>query len=602
MSDESGILEVGQEIGQFKVVEKLGAGGMGAVYKGWDEGLQRHVAIKVLPSELAADRSCVKRFQREARSIAALRHPNLMHVYSVGEQQTEAGKIYYFAMEYIEGQSLSAYMAERVPMTLRDTVAILVQIMGALDKVHTNGVVHRDLKPGNVMIDKDGRAILVDFGLSKDTSELGLTGTGTILGTPNYMAPEQIEGAPVGPFTDIYALGIMFYELLTGIKPFQRKSAIMTMRAHCEERPPLVHTRRNDLPPKLSEIVDKAMACKPSDRYADVAALAADLRQITNDPHLEMLAANVKLGPKDETLVDPSTNPTPVVSDLRKQALADAATIPPRHSGPQHKSRHSASPPQAAAAAAVSVAPQTPARASAGPQPSKAKNRKRKAAGKIGTGTRVSLPPPARPKPASTPVWVYALLGVAGFLLMLFVLLVIKNRVENRRLAEERQRRQEEELAELPNIDDVYEPGSLVEPEPEPQFEPDPVSLPEEDPPHPLVEPKKEPQELPLRRYALEGEEPPETGVAHPKVRLLLDDGELLQGTVVASDDECLTLIRVSDQNEVVVPLQAVRLAVTIKEFREEPRNRTFRRQPLERRRNGELLRRSRENNGLRNH
>ncbi len=276
----------GATLGGFEIVERLGTGGMGSVYKAHDAALDRFVAIKILAAALETDPVCVKRFLREARSIAALRHPNLMHVYTVGEEQG----LHYFAMEYIEGVPLSKYIADRGPLAVEDTMRITGQVLGALHKVHGAEVIHRDLKPGNVMIDTDGRAVVVDFGLSKDTTAMDLTAAGSIMGTPDYMAPEQIEGEAVGPHTDIYAVGVMTYEMLTKSKPFHRKSAVLTMRAHCEDTaPPLTHYR-SDLPKSLEAVLRKAMCRDVPRRYSSAPAFAHDLARVCPLPVLSDLA------------------------------------------------------------------------------------------------------------------------------------------------------------------------------------------------------------------------------------------------------------------------------------------------------------------------
>jgi serine/threonine-protein kinase len=280
---------VGRTLGGYEILERLGEGGMGAVYKARDAALERFVAIKTLAPALEADPTCVERFQREARTIARLRHPNLMHIYAVGEE----GGVHFFVMEHIAGEPLSRRLARGGPLALDEAARIAGQVMSGLHRVHAAGVVHRDLKPGNVMLDADGRAILVDFGLSRSEETAGLTASGAILGTPDYMAPEQIEGEPLGAFTDIYALGILVYEMLSGIVPFRRKTAAQTLRAHCEEDPPSLAHHRSDVPAPLQRILDRAMAREPAARYASLPELAADLLAVARTPELEALAAEL---------------------------------------------------------------------------------------------------------------------------------------------------------------------------------------------------------------------------------------------------------------------------------------------------------------------
>ena len=260
-------------LGGYEIVARLGAGGMGTVYKARDPKLGRFVAIKVLAAGLESDPLCVERFHREARNIAMLRHTNLIHIYSVGE---ESG-LHYFAMEYIEGRTLARILAERKPFALEEAVRLVGQVLAALHRVHCAGIIHRDLKPGNIMIDGDGRAILLDFGLAKDATAGDLTAAGAVMGTPDYMAPEQIEGDAVGPYTDLYALGIVLYEMLTKTQPFHRRSTALIFRAHCEETPPPLSQYRPDLPLGMERILARAMARQPADRYQSAAEMATEL-------------------------------------------------------------------------------------------------------------------------------------------------------------------------------------------------------------------------------------------------------------------------------------------------------------------------------------
>lgn len=293
----------GRLLGGYRIVGQLGSGGMGSVYKARDESLDRFVALKILSPALEADGTCIARFVREAKSIAAISHPNLMHIYSVGEEKG----LHYFAMEFIDGVPLSKYLENRGKLGLEDSLRLIGQVLYALHKAHGSDIVHRDLKPGNIMLDGSGRAVLVDFGLSKDTTaNIDLTGAGAIMGTPDYMAPEQIEGDPVGPQTDLYALGVMFFEMLTGIRPFRRKSAVLTMRAHCEEQPPALEEHRPDLPRLLGAILKKAMARNPGKRYRSAARMAADLCRVQATPLLQELAADIAAESGAQTVLTPA--------------------------------------------------------------------------------------------------------------------------------------------------------------------------------------------------------------------------------------------------------------------------------------------------------
>ncbi|NQT53271.1 serine/threonine protein kinase [bacterium] len=262
-----------QKLGIYVIESRIGKGGMGSVYLAYDPTLKRRVAIKVLPTRLAADPDYVARFEREATTLAQIRHPNLMHIYAVGKDRG----LHYIAMEYIKGHTLSGLIREKGALPLGDSVATLSQVLGALAKVHAAGIVHRDLKTTNVLVDEDGRAVLMDFGLAKPRYDHSVTTENLILGTPEYMAPELAEGADADFRSEIYAMGIILFEMLVGRVPFRSTSAIRTLREHIEKPVPSVHAIRDDLPPEIDSILARALAKTPEERYPDVQAMAAEL-------------------------------------------------------------------------------------------------------------------------------------------------------------------------------------------------------------------------------------------------------------------------------------------------------------------------------------
>ncbi len=278
----------GSTIGRFELVSQLGGGGMGSVYKARDKRLNRTVAIKVMNSQHDYDLESVERFEREAEILASLHHPNLMHVYDVGTEDNH----HYFAMEYIEGRTLSDIISDpSCVLTPNEALRIIIEIMAALRKVHDSGIIHRDIKPANIMIENnDGRAVLVDFGLSKSAGDSRLTSAGSILGTPDYITPEQIEGFEAGFYSDIYSLGVVLYEMLSGENPFTRESAIQTIRAHCSYRPPALRRINSKVPRQLSKIVEKMIHHNPIFRYQNITELAEDLLHTCQHPLLERLA------------------------------------------------------------------------------------------------------------------------------------------------------------------------------------------------------------------------------------------------------------------------------------------------------------------------
>jgi len=242
---------IGRLLGQYKIISKIGQGGMGAVFKAQDSALRRDVAVKVLWTGPLEDPRVAERFVREARCLARLSHPHLLHVYNVGSE----GELKYFAMELLEGDTLSAAL-RRGPMKVPETVAMIGQMLSALDYVHRQGVTHRDIKSGNIML-CGSRAVLMDFGLAKEEHMSGLTSEGVVLGTPEYMTPEQADGRACGAPTDIYSLGIVFFEALTGQVPFTGRSALSIIRQHLDEPPPPLAKRLPGVDPRLDQIISR---------------------------------------------------------------------------------------------------------------------------------------------------------------------------------------------------------------------------------------------------------------------------------------------------------------------------------------------------------
>ena len=247
----------------------LGHGGMAVVYRARQESLDRTVAVKVLSENLAASTQFMERFRREARTAANLRHPNVITVHDFGED--ERG-VPYLVLEYIEGPTL----ADLMDVGLDDSRIpdLLDQIAAGLDYAHAHGVIHRDIKPGNVLTTEDGRVVLADFGLAWLLEGAHLTMTGGVIGTPEYMSPEQAAGEPIDHRSDVYALGVVLYEMLVGERPFIAETPIAVLLKHLQDPAPSVLLARPDLPPAVGDVLAKVLVKDPADRYASAGELA----------------------------------------------------------------------------------------------------------------------------------------------------------------------------------------------------------------------------------------------------------------------------------------------------------------------------------------
>jgi eukaryotic-like serine/threonine-protein kinase len=282
-------LTSGTKLGPYEIVSALGAGGMGEVYRARDTRLGRDVAIKVLPSHLSSNSDLKTRFEREARAISALSHPHICHLYDIGSQDGTD----YLVMELLEGESVAERL-RKGPLPLKQALEYGIEIAEALEKAHKNGIVHRDLKPGNVMLTKSG-AKLLDFGLAKPSPSIAgaasesmatmskaLTGKGTIVGTYQYMAPEQVQGHEADPRTDIFAFGALLYEMVTGKRAFAGKSQISVMSAILEKEPEPLSAAQPLTPPALDHVIQRALAKDPEERWQSAADVKAELKWIAS--------------------------------------------------------------------------------------------------------------------------------------------------------------------------------------------------------------------------------------------------------------------------------------------------------------------------------
>ncbi len=284
---------IGQLLGgRYEIIEEIGRGGMALVYKARCTLLDRIVAVKVLQPQFADDDEFVRRFNREAQAAARLSHPNIVNIYDVGQEE----KIHYIVMEYIEGKTLKALIREKNYLPLSESVRIAVQIGLALDHAHRHEIVHCDIKPHNIMITVDGRVKVADFGLARVVSSTTMTYAESVIGSVHYFSPEQASGGQATKQSDIYASGVVLYEMLTGTLPFQSDSPITVALQHIREQPRCPRSLKGDIPMELDRIVLKAMEKDPEKRYQSAADFVDDLRLFAEDPTM----GTVEKGADDE--------------------------------------------------------------------------------------------------------------------------------------------------------------------------------------------------------------------------------------------------------------------------------------------------------------
>jgi hypothetical protein len=310
-------------LGEYDIYGELGRGGMAAVYLGLDLALNRKVAIKTMLPELVTREGMVERFKREAQTAAALSHPHIIQIFTV-KQTTE---LVYFVMKFIEGRSLESVVAEKGKLSVEMAQIVLSQVASALAYAHRKHVVHRDIKPANIMIDEDGWAIVTDFGIAKVQEAQNLTATGTAIGTPHYMSPEQFHNKAITGASDQYSLGIVAYEMLLGRKPFDGATYAEIITQHLFEAPPDLRASRPDIPEPFANAIRRMLAKDPAERFPDLDAAATELgtphKKEGDGVRTEMISL-ARNGPQKKVRMSVPISPIPMA---KKPTEAAAATV-----------------------------------------------------------------------------------------------------------------------------------------------------------------------------------------------------------------------------------------------------------------------------------
>ena len=297
---------IGKVLGnRYEIIEKIGGGGMAFVYKARCKLLDRFVAIKILKDEFVDDEDFVRKFRRESQAAASLSDPNIVNVYDVGIDEIEGKAIHYIVMEYIDGKTLKELIVEKGRLSAAETIYYTIQIANGLSTAHANSIIHRDIKPHNIMITKDNRVKVTDFGIARAATSSTMTTTSDVLGSVHYFSPEQARGGYTDDKSDIYSLGIVMYEMITGKLPYEGDTAVSVALKHVQEE--IVPPRElfEDIPIGIEKIILKAVQKRQAERYKNINEMIEDLN---------LIKANVKTtNPENDDTLDGNTRIIPAV-------------------------------------------------------------------------------------------------------------------------------------------------------------------------------------------------------------------------------------------------------------------------------------------------
>jgi serine/threonine-protein kinase len=330
----------GKTLGNYEVIERVGRGGMAEVYKGYHPKLDRHVAIKILHGFLQEGEDFLARFEREAKAVASLRHENIIQIHDFDVYDDN----YYMVMEYVDGDTLTDKLKKlsktKLKMQLDEVLSITQQMAKALSYAHKRGIIHRDLKPSNILIDNDGQTFLTDFGIAKIASTTQFTSTGALIGTPSYMSPEQCKGMDLTHVSDLYSLGIILYEMLTGEVPYDSETPLSVLQKHITEPIPSLYEHRVDLPSSFEKIISTALAKEPEDRFQTADEISKALAKAIDE--VESVEEPAK---EEKTPVDTTVKPTVVMEEEEKPDLTlDPTTVMEEEESPPEPVKEKPSP------------------------------------------------------------------------------------------------------------------------------------------------------------------------------------------------------------------------------------------------------------------